>query len=80
METYEKTKSYTLKDLIDIFCKERESLRQYFMERTTMYEVCGYFFDKWIEEARKCETEEEFDSLIRESLRMSFEDWFSGIK
>ena len=76
---YTKEKKYTLEELIEIFCKERESLRQFFMERTLHYETCGYLFDKWIEAAKACKTEEEFDSLIRESLRMSFEDWLGGL-
>lgn len=76
---FKKTKEYTLEELIDIFCKERESLRQYFMEKTLQFEVCGYFFDKWIESARACKNIDEFDTLIRESLRMSFDDWFQGL-
>ena len=77
---YTKEKRYTLEELIEIFCKERESLRNYFMKETSMFEVCDYFFDKWVEAAKLCKTEEEFDFLIRESLRMSFDDWFGGLR
>jgi hypothetical protein len=81
---YTKEKRYTLEELIKIFIDERRELHKDFIE--TMYKVgisresIDYMFSKWIEAAELCKTEEEFDSLIRESLRMSFDDWFGGLK
>ena len=77
---YQRTKTYSLEELVKIFIEERNSLREYFLNRTCMFEVTNYLFDLWIEEAEKVTTEEEFDLLIRKSLRMSFQDWLDGIK
>jgi len=83
---YEKTRKYTFEQLIDIFCRERENMRDYVAK--PLMEVMGtidgrnlanFFIDLWIEKAKNCKTEDEFDFLLRESLRMSFHDWFNSL-
>jgi hypothetical protein len=80
---YTKEKKYTLEELIKIFIEERRKLHETFVrvlhKSGISRESIDYMFAKWIEAAELCKTEEEFDSLIHESLRMSFEDWFGGL-
>lgn len=74
----------TLAELIAIFCKERETMRQYIKDKFKAYTLdddalIDYFIDKWIEDAKNCKNVSQFDQLIRSSLRMSFDDWFSTL-
>lgn len=71
-------------ELIEIFCKERNSLFEYMKKRHQFFTydddaLLSYFIDLWIKDARQCDTLEKFDALIRKSMRMSFNDWFSGL-
>mgnify|MGYP003475722509 FL=1 len=81
METFKKEKSYTLEGLKKIFIQERISIQAFLNEKSffSCRETVDYLFDKYIEEIEKIQTVEEFDKLISESLRMSFDDWFQGI-
>ena len=81
MEKFKKEKSYTLEELKKIFITERKSVKEFLNEKSffSCRGTVDYLFEKYIEEIEKVQTVEEFDKLIRESLRMSFEDWFQGI-
>ena len=75
-----------LQDCIEKFCSERESLRSYmksnnFLKNPTYdnESLIDYFIDLWIKDVKSCSSFEQLDSIIRSSLRMSFEDWYSSL-
>ena len=80
---YTKKTEYTLEQLIVIFIEERKKLQYLFLEQMGRMgisrECIDYMFEKWIESAENCKTEDEFDHLLKNSLRMSFQDWFTSL-